>query len=304
MIGSERLTTKPLYEPYHKIFFTDNLIQNDYANKLKQYKGSRIFDYDFLKNRDPYLTLFRLGRPLWASLLNVNYGNAEVLALAKKKLIFQEHGIWDPNDDKQALSVLMSRTTLQISQRLSYGSELIAKHMCTLYYMDKNLQDLEFRYFSEPILAEAAAQITGPAEVQADVLEKLNDILAQMSLNQMGSVGEIASELILLSACDAVNKEKSEKSLYSSSVTVNDFLEKLVGQDSYKKMTSKIKLEMLEGLVSFTHFIRRIDVLTLPNVIEHFIGRAAACQFKNNTPKLDLCIPVVLKSGEINYIFI
>ena len=61
---------------------------------------------------------------------------------------------------------------------------------------------------------------------------------------------------------------------------------------------------MIEGLVCFSHFIKKLDKLTISDTVEDFIGRGAAGQFMNNEKSLDLFVPVVLKNDDITYIFI
>jgi hypothetical protein len=179
--------------------------------------------------------------------------------------------------------------------------------------MDKNnLQDIEFRYFSEPILAEAAGQIVMENKVKIDVIDRLSNYISKMSLGITGSIGEIVSELVLLFAFDAAVQYKRTKArsntkfMYlSQAITVEEFLITLVGKNNYKnEMSEHIDQALKNGIVSFTHFIKRLDKLTLPDVIKYFIGRCAACQFKDRTTDLDLCIPVVLEDDSITYIFI
>jgi hypothetical protein len=147
-------------------------------------------------------------------------------------------------------------------------------------------------------------------EALSDALTNLNSLIQTSSLNATGSIGEIVAQLILLLAHDVATSE-SQKGYFSKAVTVEQFLSALVGHDQYvntmlKKTNQEdiISTEMKEGLVCFTHFIKKLDELTHEDVIPDFVARAAAAQLKDRTEGIDLVIPVVLKSGEIGCIVI
>ena len=46
-----------------------------------------------------------------------------------------------------------------ITYNSRYSSDLVAKYMSTLFYLNKNRDELAVKYMSEPILASAAASI-------------------------------------------------------------------------------------------------------------------------------------------------
>ena len=90
------------------------------------------------------------------------YTRQSILEFALQKLIFSEK--WENIKkifDKllSSLALMSVRTTLSISYQAAYGSELILKHMSTLFFINKERTSCAFRYFSEPILAEGKLRI-------------------------------------------------------------------------------------------------------------------------------------------------
>jgi hypothetical protein len=137
-----------------------------------------------------------------------------------------------------------------------------------------------------------------------EVLTDVNSLVQTLSLNATGSIGEIVAQLILLLAHDAATK-RSNQSSFSKAVTVKQFLSVLVGDDQYSKiMEDEISTEMKEGLVCFTHFIKKLDELTHKDMIPDFVARAAAAQLKDRTEGIDLVIPIILKNGDIGFLVI
>jgi hypothetical protein len=138
----------------------------------------------------------------------------------------------------------------------------------------------------------------------SDALTDLNSLIQTSSLNASSSIGEIVCQLVFLLAHDTATSRLSYGS-FSNAVNVKQFLTVLVGDDQYlKTMEDNISTEMKEGLVYFTHFIKKLDELTFEDVIPNFVARGAAVQLKDGAKDIDLVIPVVLETGEIGYIVI
>ena len=70
------------------------------------------------------------------------------------------------------------------------------------------------------------------------------------------------------------------------------------------KIVKTLHIDLKQGLVCLTHFIKKYDDLMVDDTFRDFIGRGAGGQFKSNEKDLDLFIPVLLKSNSITYIFI
>ena len=129
------------------------------------------------------------------------------------------------------------------------------------------------------------------------ILEHLINFIQLMNLEVTGPIGEIVAQLLLLKAF-----KNSQKITDSEACTVESFLTSLFGHlpINCNRMPKKI----LNGLVYFNHFIRRLDDFTYDDVIPRFIARGAAGQFMKNFVIFDLFIPVVLEQDEVTYILI
>ena len=57
-----------------------------------------------------------------------------------------------------------------ISYNSRYSSDLVAKYMSTLYYVNDDRNEMSVKYISEPILAEAAAKLMSKTDILNDVL--------------------------------------------------------------------------------------------------------------------------------------
>jgi len=139
------------------------------------------------------------------------------------------------------------------------------------------------------------------------MLDQLNNYVQRTSLISSGQVGEIVSQLILVMAFDdAVHSSPNHAELYAYSypVTVRDFLSSLFGEKLFKSMKTMPSDRFLNGLVCFTHFIRKLNDLNYKDTMLKFVARCAAGQFKPNNESVDLFIPVILEDNKLTYIFI
>lgn len=141
---------KILYPPFFKTLFIDHLVSDDYFTNLKKSV------YENLLNRDPFNDLFKLGRPLWYSTITEKsdidkYG---ILDYVCRKIMFQNNWKSEKSNSAAALALFSNRTTLSLDYRVAENSDLVARHLATLYRISDDHTQCAFRYFSEPILAE------------------------------------------------------------------------------------------------------------------------------------------------------
>jgi hypothetical protein len=157
-------------------------------------------------------------------------------------------------------------------------------------------------------LAECAAKIMIDDDSLSEALTDLNSHIKTSSLNATGSMAEIVGQLLFLLAHDNAAMS-ARRGSFSKAVTVEQLLSALVGRNQYLNTTRKhISEEMSQGLVCFTHFVKKLDEFTHEDVIPDFLARAAAVQLSDRTKNIDLAIAVVLKKdepdGEIGYIVV
>lgn len=217
----------------------------------------------------------------------------------------------------------------------SYGtaSELVDKCMATLVDLDNEIGQVTVRYVSEPILAHAAAVYMAEPEILEVILTTFTSYLDRNhTVLSVGEIGELVAQLILLIAKDkAAEQDKVEDvemiddeddnedagagqgngqgdtqniiddtfyAHYARPVTVDQFLRSWLTEDNYQIVSSSISEKLKEGILCFNHFIKKIDNLSMHDLLFDFIGRSAAGAFKDNFPGLDLFLPIVFKQNE------
>ncbi|KAF9465551.1 hypothetical protein BDZ94DRAFT_1296338 [Collybia nuda] len=147
--------------------------------------------------------------------------------------------------------------------------KLVAGYMCVIYSVPQHALYLCSGTPSEPLLAEAVAQIM----VGKDPLSLLQDYLSH-GLISKGEQRELISCLLLMLACDKALKWQDGKQLFSEPIGVIEFLEALIGNnyiDSVKKLrpTNILNDQNLEeafsdAQINFTHFVKGGDSDTDP----------------------------------------
>jgi hypothetical protein len=298
--SSTQLSSLNLYEPFYGILYIDSLVKQSFNPNELTYES-------FLK-RNPSESVFRFGRPLWASL--IQQGSKNVYDLAKKKILCAKD--WDDiNIDKMlaALAIFAIRTTITINYHLRYSKEMVQRHMATLFYISKKRDEIAFKYISEPILAESAASLLSDENHQIEMLNCLNSYAQAMNLDSTGSIGEIVAQIILLLAFDNGRKMTKIKSsgdsvLYTAPIQVKNFLLSLIGKENFEKVETNMNNDLLDGLLCFTHFERKFDKLNITDTKRDFIARSAAGQFKPKELGYDLFIPIILRNNKVSYILI
>lgn len=199
--SSQRTINKPIYEAFFQVFnlhicsYSEEF--KDYRIKIEKFASEGCFDTNFLKERDPYTSLFYYGRPLWGSLLSQGYDNDGVLYLAKAKLICSSLQISKIEDDRYyaCLAVFASLTDLLISSKSDCESKLVAKYMSTLvniYEADESKgvkTQFSVRYLNEPILAQAANEILRD-KAEFDIAIKCFHSFA-LNFDAKGPMGEL-----------------------------------------------------------------------------------------------------------------
>lgn len=322
---SQRKKISKIYPPFCELVYCDQLKSQEYENEfIKSFENKTL--YVDLPKRDPVTTTFYYGRPLWPS-INIEsikkFKNEKILNLAKVKLI--KANDWnDPNINKKkaTMAILGTRTNILncvsvINRELS--ASLVAGYMATLFNINESNNLLSLTYVSEPILAEAAAFYMSCNLFE--ILQSLHTMLFSTEIVDNGFIGELIGQIIFLNAQDMANLKNQEKinkakkkekvedkiqeSYFSDTITVEDFLINLIGNDNFEThLKQTLNSKILKAKISFTHFIQKIDILNKKNLLEDFLMRCASGIFKPKFPMYDLFIPLVFEDGEIGMILI
>ena len=221
--------------------------------------------FEFINAREPINTLFYFGRPLWTSFEKQLKGKEneskcqEIIRLARIKIMTKENF----RKAYSSLAILGLTTCLlsSISILKQYiCSSLVADYMATLAYFDNECDVLYIRFVSEPILSEAAAYSMSDKENLRDTLLNLNELISTTDVASTGFAGELAAEIILLTAKNKKCNRDRMNASFSRPVQVGVFLESLLGAnfskskytDYYDQLTSKFFTLFL--LISFLIF--------------------------------------------------
>lgn len=255
---------------------------------------SRIFK--FFKERKPEETFLLYGRPLWAGVLK-----------REPKLPYSK---FSSESDISSIAYLAIRTNL-LSKFLLVngptGCDLVDKLLATLIYVHPETGDVTLRYVSEPVLADVAArkwyENDGLSRMLKNIISSSNSFLVSTD-----NIGEFVAQIILLLAMDASLRDFKYRFAHefymSRSVTVEQFLIKLLGTGGYEKVKASIPDNMKQGLLSFSHFTQKQDKLKIKDVIRDFLGRNSAGLFIPNFSGYDIFIPVVMANGAIGMLLI
>jgi hypothetical protein len=306
--NSHRKQGSATYPPYCRFLMIDCTVSTEYTQELENLRDDTTSNLrDFILKRLPEKSLFHLGRPIWACLYK-DEPNVHFTDFAKEKLLKATK--WNPEDESAALAVLAVRTNLlycNVILNYERANKLVSSHMGTLMEVNETNDWLTFHFISEPVLSEAAAQVMSNMVTLDLILKKLSVMITSPTLTATGNMGELVGQLILLRAMDkAVEKRykatgKSEQDhnqhfKYSLPVTVEEFLIGLVDEAHFNThFANTVSKDFLEGLVCFSHFTQKADVLRRHGLIVDIIGSCAAGLFKPNFPRYDAFIVVFLK---------
>jgi len=168
--------------------FTDTTSQMEDFRRVESFTDGdgRLFKpivniptYDYHANSklditiDPNLVsnsqrLLHFGRSAWLS-MSTNLETREILAIASKKLtkstsnqllnLFRT-GVKSEADQAVMMAIMSCRLGLQIGAAVKLTHDLVASHMMTTLHVPREGNTLVAHYPSEPILAEASAEVT------------------------------------------------------------------------------------------------------------------------------------------------
>ena len=253
--------------------------------------------------------LLRLGRAGWFSVLSQQNDNDPV-AFAETKLVcntnrflpFAKSNYSDRNR-LALLAILAPRLDVTAGPTSHEASELVASHLAVLMSTDENRHVLRTTYLSEPILAEASANLTS-VNGWGQPLRALSDYV-KCGIVDGGFRGELLTKILCLMAMDQAQPKTFDvlsSWRFSRPVKVSHFLEALIPPSQGKTIIERIHAtplndqrldNFLNGYIFFNHFTRCQDILTIPKLVQAW-NRGAALMCKPCTPGIDHVIPVML----------
>jgi len=268
--------------------------------------------FDLFKKENSQLwtlkDLFSTGRPLWGAALSKGIEIPDLICLAQQKLIggiTKDQWIENKPNIASAIAILSSRISINVVLGSQIASELVAGYMAICFYISDDFQRLMIMYPSEPILAEASAQLMADLRVLEIILFNLKTAL-QYGYIEPGYRGELIARLILTIAWNKTISsvqpnnllQKSTLSLpitlYSQRVRLCAYLKSLFGEDNYKKVFSELPSELANGWIGFTHFIAINYIPNDTKLLEIFNRFGAILFSKRNQNGVDFIIPILL----------
>lgn len=258
-------------------------------------------------------TAFRLGRHLWSWYYEQHRDAWELIRFAKVKLLCDNK--FNPLEPSHSIAIVSARTTLQLTPSIS--SDLIKRHMATCIGITTDREVVYGRYLSEPVLAEAAAQLMyprGSPDPLPSILQRTHEYLSLGGNSNVGKTGEFAFQLIACLAKDRVVANDRARAghrsngLYTQEVSFESFLRELcsienpfqLGSDSISCAFDTLIIEGPDfgsATVSFTHFVHTSLSLLEQESLKQLYMRAAAVVLQDNAPGSDLAIPIRFASG-------
>ena len=174
----------------------------------------------------PHCTL-QLGRPLWYALVAQGKPLAQVRRTAAMKLLCN-NSVELPStlSVSQALALMSSRVVLHTARSFDQ-STAVASHMATCISIS-HAREIHARYFSEPILADAAAFVMSQPNRLVQVLEHMATLWSKADTDQ-GQRGEVTFQLLACLIKDMLvmahaTDHRTAEILFTAQVSAREFL--------------------------------------------------------------------------------
>lgn len=259
-----------------------------------------------------YYCLF--GRPHWGALAKqiMDSGSPisinDLMSLARIKLLGRNEDFADIGEFSmgEAMAILGVRVCVDLVPQCQLSDTLVAQHMRTLYFVSEDRERMITGYFSEPVLVQAAAQLTNESAYSpsANRWSMLLRMLVGSLRNGMvdaGFQGELVARILLLLAWDKCclaklreNETEMSTAVFLRAVPLLEFLESLlnIDDDVTAHLTATIKDADNVAWVRCSHFVK-IDYVPNTEQLLLLFKRGAAAITKELQPGVDLVIPIV-----------
>ena len=281
-----------LLEPYFMVTNMDVFVEASYPTTLAQ-----AFDIK---------TIVRKGRPIWHATFQGAKADSlkKVFDLARRKICLgkpsNQLDKWVPDEVcTTAIGILGMRVVLQVHSYGSLAEKLSSSNMRFITGISDSRDAVLTEYPSDPLLSHAASMLFvkrdrfGPAKILRHLLGTL-----QHNLVSAGNIGELVQQYIYTLARDSVVFKGITLPVLPTeypTFSVSDFLESLHSESlSNLSGSEEDKEAVLQGRMSFSHFIQLEYTPTKRDLLDLFIRGAAAC-CKAGQAGVDLIIPILMK---------
>jgi hypothetical protein len=254
----------------------------------------------------------RYGRPHWGALAqHFREGRFEIshmMDLARFKLlggndsfeVLELHRI-----PAAALAILGIRVCIDMVPQCQLSQDLVAQHMRVLYHISASRDAVFTGYFSEPVLVQAAGQLTNMVVSDGSpawwivFLRALVQSLKNVQVNA-GFRGELVARILLILAwdkcclADIAPGESHLSAVYLKPVLLTKFLDSLLCLDDETRLEleKKFNNDQICAWVRCTHFVKIDYVPDKAQLLELF-RRGGAVVTKELQAGTDLIIPII-----------
>ena len=243
----------------------------------------------------------------------------DIISFAQIKLIRAESLAQTKGADRHAaeLAALGVRLLLEFGKERKAAStnmeeRLVEGNMRIAYTVPQHRYYMQSGYSSEPILAEAAANVM--QQLRRETTINPNDMIAKTLIQHVdsgvigkGDVGELVGRLLLILAFDlAQEASQSNTPRWSKPVGVIKFMESLVGENNYAKHIKRCTPDnrakpgvafedyFKNSVVRFTHFVRAADATVMVGDARSAFLRGFAIQCHPFQESFDVAVPVLI----------
>jgi hypothetical protein len=256
----------------------------------------------------------RYGRPHWGALMQqFSEGQCSIIdlmSIARAKLLGGTDYSYTRLDEcpalppAEALAILGVRMCLDLVPQCQLSHDMVAQNMRTLYHISESRDSIITGYFSEPVLVQAAAQLTNcfpmhaPSPRWTPLLESLLQSLKNGQVNA-GFRGELVARILLVMSWDACClKEDAQRQSFASGVFLKavpliSFLDSLLflGDDVTADLSKSFRNGKQRAWVRCSHFVK-IDYVPKAAQLLELFRRGAAAVTKELQAGTDLIIPI------------
>ena len=257
----------------------------------------------------------RYGRPHWGALAKQISENVikiqDIMRLARLKVRGREEDTGQMSD-AEALAILGLRVCIDIAPESQMSQELVSQHMRLLYYVSEDRQAMITAHCSEPMLVQAAAQLTNFISENKGSLNVLwNRLLMRLcrslrsGIVDAGYRGELLARILLLMAWDecciaklACGETILSSGVFLKAVPLTTFLEYLLLLDENIRTELQSQFDGRHATpatawVRCTHFLK-IDYVPSASQLLDMFRRGAVAITKDLQRGVDLIIPLVI----------
>jgi hypothetical protein len=254
-----------------------------------------------------HMTMF--GRPLWLVYAGKSY--EEIRGMATYKLLCGRSD-YSPSNKHHVFAAMASRLCLDPcmnnEEATALAHEAVNSHLRVVVGTDSSSGWMTTVTPSEPIVADAVAEIlAAPAKWQSSVRTLAHDLLSK-GLVDKGSKGELFSRLLLILARDIVlAKTPARDFKWSQYFKLSEFLDTLYTSICFQDLESRrpekrrrssattFSASFSSAVMNFSHFTSTDQHLrpeTIRDLLHNLMRQQAALQLCHGQQYWDLLIPI------------